>query len=299
MHTTPCAAALLATLLAGCSSTPSEPAKPEPPRLRVAQAEPGTVGNYGRETSPERLFLTLDQQLRNARDPGTKALAGRQLDQVLSRYVDSNFDAIAATIGGADKDRELIAVWSLGYATNPRATRLLLKALDDPMPEVRANALHALGHRADPTTPLRPILEHFHDDDVGVRCNAARAVRDLVTPESVEAVVPLTGLLGDPEPSVRLPVVGALGQIGTPECRGFLVNALRDPVPLVRGQAALGLGKCGDPQQVPTLLTFLRAEQHVLVVQSLVKAIGALAGIHFPSRQACFAWWAENRASFQ
>ncbi len=299
MITTPRLAALAAALLVGCSSAPQETAKPEPPRLRVAQPEASTVGNYGREESPERLFLTLDQQLRNARDPGTKALAGRQLDRVLARYVDANFDAIASTVGGDNEDRELIAVWSLGYATNPRATRILLRALDERSPEVRANALHALGHRADPTTPLRPILELFHDEDIGVRCNAARAVRDLVTRESLEAVVPLTGLLADPEPQVRLPVVGALGQIGAPECRGFLVNALRDPVPLVRGQAALGLGKCGDPNQVPVLLTFLRAEQHDLVVQSLVKAIGALTNNHFESRQACFEWWLANRADFQ
>jgi len=289
---------LVAGLLGACASTPDPQGDAQaenPARVRVARenAAPGT--NYGRETSPEVLFVQLDRQLRTYRDPGTNALARQNMRPVLSRYVDANFDLIAQAVKGDAEKRRMVAAWALGYSTDPRAMPLLLGLLDDRSPKVRANTLHALATLRDPATPLKPILVRFSDGDPGVRCNAARAVREIVPPGSgAEVIVPLTGLLTDDDDRVRLAAVGALGKIGRPECLGFLINALQDKMPLIRSQAALSLGKLGDPAAVNHLIDALRVEKIPVAISAIVKALETMTGQSFTKRSEWFTWWAEQ-----
>jgi hypothetical protein len=294
-------ALVLAALLAGCSSTGEETAPPDPadpPRFRVATQDPGAGTNFGRETDPDRLFIQLDRQLRNARDPASNALAVRNMEPVLRRYVDTNFDLIVQGLEGHTERHRLVAAWALGYSGEPRATRILLDLLGDPSPKIRANALHALSVRRDPATPLAAVLDCFGDEDAGVRCNAARAVRELVSPgQGAEAIVPLTGLVRDDDPLVRLAAVGALGRIGRPEGLGYLVGALGDKTPLVRSQAALSLGKSRDPAGVSHLMLALRSEMNPLVLSSIIKALEALTGQRFESRDEWLQWWKESQSS--
>lgn len=283
--------ALAAAFLSGCAST--DPVDAEP-RVKAAKVEPD-VGNYGRETNEEALFVRLNQQLRNARDPGTNALAGRQLRTVLERYVGANFEMVAKGLRHQDPGRRMLAAWALGYSRDERALPLLIGSVRDEDARVRANALHAVSLRADVATPLGPLLERFSDDDSANRCNAARAVRDVVQRgRGREAIVPLTGLLADEDPRVRLPAVAALGNIGLPECRGFLVSALRDPVPLVRGQAALGLGKVGDKRSVPAMVSFLESERNPIVMHSLMKSLSALTGESYATAKEWSRWLASR-----
>jgi len=290
---------LVAALLGACAST-SDPAadagSEKPPRIRVAQEEAGPGTNFGRETSPEMLFLQLDRQLRTYRDPGTNALARENMRPVLSRYVDANFDLIAQALKGDNVKHRMVAAWGLGYSTDPRAMPSLLTLLDDRSPKVRANALHGLATLRDPTTPLKPLVACFSDADPGVRCNAARAVREILKPGSgVEVIVPLTGLLTDDEHLVRLAAVGALGKIGRPECLGFLINALQDEMPLIRSQAALALGKTGDPAAVNHLMDALTTEKIPVAISAIVKALESLTGQSFAKRSEWLTWWAEQQ----
>ncbi|MBN2491435.1 MAG: HEAT repeat domain-containing protein [Planctomycetes bacterium] len=294
-------ALVLAALLAGCSSPPAEAPPPaevaDPPRFRVGTEEPGAAMNFGRETDPVQLFVQLDRQLRNARDPASNVLVVRNIAPVLARYVDANVDLILAALDGDNERHRLVAAWALGYAGDPQVTRRLLGLLADPSPKVRANALHALSLRRDPATPLAPLLAGFADDDAGVRCNAARAVREVLAPGTgTEAIVPLTGLVRDEDPMVRLAAVGALGRIARPECLGYLVGALSDKTPLVRTQAALALGKSSDPAAVSHLLAALRSETNPLALDALVKALEILTGQQLRSRDEWLEWGKRARS---
>jgi HEAT repeat protein len=290
---------LVAVLLGACASTPdpaAEAGSEKPPRIRVAreEAEPGT--NFGRETSPELLFLQLDRQLRTYRDPGTNTLARQNMRPVLARYVDANFDLIAQALKGDNVKHRMVAAWALGYSRDPRAMPSLLTLLHDRSPKVRANALHGLATLGDPATPIKPVVVCFSDADASVRCNAARAVREILEPGSgIEVIVPLTGLLTDDDHLVRLAAVGALGKIGRPECLGFLISALQDEMPLIRSQAALALGKTGDPACVSSLIDSLKTEKIPVVVSAVVKALESLTGQSFAKRSEWIAWWTEQQ----
>jgi hypothetical protein len=290
---------LVAAVLGACASSPDPAADGEPekpPRFRVAQEDPDPGTNFGRETSPVLLFVQLDRQLRAYRDPTTNALARQNMRPVLSRYVDANFDLIAQALKGDNVKHRMVAAWGLGYSTDPRAMPLLLTLLDDRSPKIRANALHGLATLRDPATPLKPIVARFSDADQGVRCNAARAVREILQPGAgVEVIVPLTGLLTDDDHKVRLAAVGALGKIGRSECLGFLINALQDEMPLIRSQSALALGKMGDPAAVNHLMDALRIERIPVTISAIVKALETLTGQSFAKRKGWFEWWAEQQ----
>jgi HEAT repeats/PBS lyase HEAT-like repeat len=84
------------------------------------------------------------------------------------------------------------------------------------------------------------------------RQQAARALGALGDPQAVGIL--LTGLK-DPNVSVRMAVVEALGRHGTDERASKAVAAaFRDPEPAVRAAVAEALGKIGDQQAVATLL---------------------------------------------
>jgi HEAT repeat protein len=276
------------------STSPVDSGDGEPPRIRVAREEGTVRSNFGRETDPYHLFVQLDRQLRNFRDPTINSLARRNMQDVMRRYVEANFDMISQATRGDNERHRLVAAWALGFSRNPRAIPRLLELLEVRSAKVRANALSSLSNLADPATPVTPIVAQFSDPDAGVRTNAALAVRSIITPgHGTEVVVPLTGLLKDEDPLVRLAAVGALGEIARPECFGFLVGALEDKKPLVRSQAALALGKLRDPAGVSHLMNALQYEQIPVAVDSIVKALEAITGQSFPNRQAWFAWWKE------
>ena len=287
----------MVVVVSACSSVPESKAPDlEPrPRLRVGRDDPGMDTNFGRETDPTQLFLQLDSQLRTLRRPNLDAQARNQIRPVLTRYVDTNFDLIQKAVEATDSRNRLVAAWSLGYASNPMALPLLMELLRDPSPLIKANALFALGALKDPATPMKPIHDACSHPDAGVRCNAARAIRDILEPGvNADAIVPLTGMIDDEEPRVRLAAVGALAKMERPECKAFLINSLKDPMPLVRAQAALGLGKTRDVSTVPVLLAYLKKERNPTPGLSLIKALETITGKSFKTHEQWTTWWAEE-----
>jgi len=294
---------LLWSAVSGCSSTSESEGAPEAtggeknePGIFEAVPSQGPGGNMGRESDPDQLFIQLDRQLRNSRDPGTSAVAVVKMRPILNRYVDSNFDMVDRAIRGKNNRHRLVAAWALGYSTNPRALPLLLGILNDPSPRIRCNALYSIANLGDPDTPLPLLVARFADEDPSVRVNAARAVRDtLPRGGGLEALVPLTGLMADEDGRVRLAAVAALGQMARPECVGYLVNALGDEKPLVRAQAALALAKSRDPEAVHHLINALKHEKNPTAGHSLVKSLERLTGQHFQKRSEWLIWWQESQ----
>lgn len=293
---------LLWSAIPGCSSAPDAEAAPEAADAKKeaglfeAVPEQGKGDNFGRETNPDQLFIQLDRQLRNARDPNTSAVAVIKMRPILNRYVDANFDLVDHAIGGKNDRHRLVAAWALGYSTNPRALPLLLGLLNNPSARIRCNALYSIANLGDPDTPLPLLVARFSDEDPAVRVNAARAVRDtLPAGGGLEALVPLTGLLADDDARVRLAAVGALGGMNRAECVGYLVNALDDEKPLVRAQAALALGKSRDPEAVRHLINALKHEKNPTAGHSLLKSLESLTGQSYEKRSEWLIWWQESQ----
>lgn len=116
------------------------------------------------------------------------------------------------------------------------ATRLEKVLRFDPVWQIRYAAAIALGRtrKAFAAVPLADALES--DPAWQVRQQAARSLQDLGTAHAAEA---LAGALNDAEPSVRAAAGAGLAEIGGPEQRRAVAQALRDETePSVRAVLA-------------------------------------------------------------
>nr|WP_235947034.1 HEAT repeat domain-containing protein [Nocardia terrae] len=166
--------------------------------------------------------------------------------------------------------------------------------LDDPDPEVRRTALSVLSETTEEWDAAAPIIAGgLADTDAAVRATAVGLLTELVEvlvpgtefetilreratvgepgvrAAAVEAlwrhrrvtVAELVNLLADPDPSVRLAVVGGLTSF---DALRELGDAATDPQSLVRIAVAKGIAAMGDPRGADTLLT-LAADPEPLV----------------------------------
>lgn len=135
------------------------------------------------------------------------------------------------------------AAWALGFIGQGRwpgpkidasaSVRPLIHAcLNDPSPQVRAEAAHALGQlrSREATAPLLQTVQH--DEDINVRINAAYGLGDLEDPTPVEPLIKL--LKEDPDPRMRAAAAGALGELRDKRASQPLRDAMLDDDPDVR-----------------------------------------------------------------
>jgi len=124
---------------------------------------------------------------------------------------------------------------------------LTLRKLKSPQAALRRQAVTALGRSKD-ARAVGPLLSALTDDDEGVRDRAAKALsnNDPNWFRSLAAQQAVVGLRGDVkrgEEGSRVRALRALGEIGTPEALGAVVEALVDEVPAVREAAQKALQK--------------------------------------------------------
>ncbi len=121
-----------------------------------------------------------------------------------------------------------------------RATPLLRELLEDPNPDLRARAAHALGMLGDPTAaPL--LAARLRDDQWPVRAMAAKALGRLRESGSIDA---LKKALGDPQWWVRANAAEALKSKGT-SGREALLEMLDSDDPYAAQQAVQMLQESG------------------------------------------------------
>lgn len=137
----------------------------------------------------------------------------------------------------------------------------LLAAIDDPEPEVAANALMGLGILARAETPLEPILVALTDSEFSsVRSNAAFALTGIIKQARVAADRSNTTLsegqmtmvreacilaLSDADFAARTQCSAVLGLVGDERSLPFLGDRLDDEVELVAQSAAVALARIG------------------------------------------------------
>jgi HEAT repeat protein len=131
-----------------------------------------------------------------------------QLDEDRLQEIVAELVRVATTSPDATARR--LSVESLGYSSDPEATRLIGAAFDDPADEWRASALVAMGRSANPdwTEQILPMLRHASPT---LRREGARACGEL---EAQGAAAELIELLEDSDAAVRAAAIWALGQVG-------------------------------------------------------------------------------------
>ena len=204
------------------------------------------------------------------------AQASARVDQAdaLAAQIRSEVDAafpdfVTASRGAMGMRLQYVAVSALGFSGRREATSILLDRFADMDPQLVGNALIALKVRADPETPLAPLLKMATANAVAPRRYAPltiakvvearwRTGRNLDPAMQKTATHVLSGLIADRDAFVRLHVANALGAIRGPGCFDLLMIMIRDEEIRIRLAAAAGLERIGDPNGFPEVIRLLQ-----------------------------------------
>jgi len=146
-----------------------------------------------------------------------------------------------ALLQDSDPDLRAWACRILGEARDAESLSSLLRALEDPEPEVRAAAAWALGIHpaADHRDAVISALQRRLEDQPWVAWVAAEALARY----GEAALDALIDGLRHPHPQVRVLAARALARIASPRSIPALAAALEDPSLLVRHFAEAGLDR--------------------------------------------------------
>ena len=172
----------------------------------------------------------------------------RALDPLMTIF--RNIEGLRATV-----------IQAFGNISDPSIFNTIMSLVDDHDEDVRHAAAVALGGYKNSLT-LPALTELSRDEDTEVAEAATCSLGELGTREAVE---PLTDLLSDEELwYTHLAAVGALGDIGLPECIAPLVQAANNSNGLVQEVAVRMLGRFKDHRAVVALETISSGEDQVL-----------------------------------
>lgn len=159
--------------------------------------------------------------------------------------------ALIAATRDSEPDVRLQAVHALGEMGDPQAVAALGAALrGDANAEVRRMAAWALGEIGDAAAVPHLAVAVRGDRDAATRRMAAWALGEIGHPDGI---APLGDALRDADVAVRSMAAWAIAQIGQPAGAAPLAAALRDASPEVRRKAAWGIGEIG-PERAPAAL---------------------------------------------
>ena len=323
------ALATLATLavagLCGCRGGPTArgaatSADPAAAPEHTGGREPSLLPRTANDAAGERYFRVdslvaqWDAAQADGRDEESALLAKKAGEEV-----DADFALFASASKGEQGLRaQSLAVKALAFSSRPDATTLLVARLGDSDPDLVANALIGLKVRADPATPLPPILRLLRSPTTSHRRFAPLALATVVLARervgrsiepdfSRQAASGLVGLVQDRDPIVRLHAAKAMGALRRPEATDFLVLLLRDEHARIRVAAAAALERVGDPRAFPKVVELLEASDDAtkpLVRDVLVSYAGHLQGSPLSPQQVAefgvspHAWnrWFASRA---
>jgi HEAT repeat protein len=154
-------------------------------------------------------------------------------DLLLGAARDADAGVRQAALGGLGR----------GFAASPEAQAVIVEALRDPAALVRAEAARALraGQPAGQSAQQRATLVALLEDGAAVvRLEAATT---LGASRSPEAVAPLARAMSGSTREVQVAILGALGQIGTPEARDELKRWAEGGDLVLRQAAQTALGQ--------------------------------------------------------
>lgn len=148
------------------------------------------------------------------------------------------------------------ALASVDDENRNKAIEALYGLLEDPVEEVRAQALEGLAEqmRAGAGIAVEKLLTALDDPSGAVRCAAI----DATAPIPGNSVERIALKLTDEDPSVRATAATVLGELQAQNSADRLAFLLEDSVGFVQTRAAMALAALGDGRGTSVLLSLLK-----------------------------------------
>lgn len=194
----------------------------------------------------------------------------RMLEQQLRTEVDGAFAELGPALEGRmGLPAQYMAASALGFSSRRESTGMLVKTLSSRDARLVANALIALKLRADPDTPLEPVLPLIspavpegprrYAPLVLAHVLVARARRGQAPDPRLEneAAARLAALATDRDAIVRLHAARALGALRSGGGQDSLLLLAKDSDLRVRWAAAAALERVGDARGFPEVVRLL------------------------------------------
>ncbi|HET9984571.1 MAG TPA: M56 family metallopeptidase [Longimicrobiales bacterium] len=182
-------------------------------------------------------------------------------------------EALIEATRDSEPDVRVQAVHALGELGDPKAVAALGAALrGDANAGVRKMAAWSLGEIGDAAAVPHLAVAVRTDRDVEVRKMAAWALGEIGHPDGV---APLGDALRDGDAGIRAMAAWAIAEIGQDSGTAALAGALRDASPEVRRKAAWGLGEIG-PDRAPAALVAALKDDDAGVRKMAAWALGEI-----------------------
>jgi HEAT repeat protein len=280
--------ALAAAVLAACSNAPSGPGSGARTGTPLTPSDP----RLARFEKVDALITQWDAAQAEGRPEQAESIFA-----LIRAEVDSDFASFAEASSGSLGIRpKYLATGALGFSGRPEATALLVERLAEQDARLVGNALVAVKLRADPATPLPPILRLIPANAPDPRRYAPLALAEVLDararagvprdePSERSALNLLSGGVADRDPYVRLHVAKALGAIPHPASDELLAVLLKDEHIRIRVAAAAALERHGSVAAFPSVIRVLDEapeESRPIVRDILASYAGRLLGSPLP-----------------
>lgn len=178
-----------------------------------------------------------------------------------------NFDAAMRDAMSGGAEARFVAAIALGRIRGngqAEAISALSRLLEDPVEEVRAQALEGIAEQArgGAKIPNRLVHEALTDPSPRVR-TAAIEIAAFTTKHGL--LDTLSPSLSDLDPSVRATACRVVGEVGGIELADAIVRLLEDPVSFVTHEAALALAELGDLRGKSILIDLLSSRNQISI----------------------------------
>ena len=176
---------------------------------------------------------------------------------------------------GRNKSKKARAMRRMGAGSDQLAVDDLIGQLEDAEPEIRQEAVLALGRIGGPEA-VEALVRQLASPESDVRPEAAKALGMTRDPT---AVGPLLEKLSDPNEIVRERAAEALGELRSAQAAQPLMDLIRsDASPNVFGRGALALAKLGVVDAIWEILPMMHRTANVALRRQLASAVGNLIG---------------------
>ncbi|RJP14556.1 MAG: hypothetical protein C4520_21360 [Candidatus Abyssobacteria bacterium SURF_5] len=189
----------------------------------------------------------------------------------------STSDLVQALQQSTLKYQRRYAAQLLGERKEPGTAPYLVQALDDPEDIVQKAAAEALVNQRDKSI-FPQLIDTLSAPRPSAREYSAYVLGKLANKGDTAAIQALETAAGDEKSNVRVEVIYALYEIGSPSSKGIFVNGLNDEEARIRSYCANALGSLKTAGAGAELSAALDRETDESVRRTIISAMGKIGG---------------------